>query len=310
MSRKRKLHFAGVGSPVMFDLAIAMKKAGHEVSVSEAAPLDPVSRDRLDENGLMPDGAWHPERIVTGMDALIISPVLPRDNRELMRALELRLPVFSYPEFIHLECRNKHRVVVTGSHGKTMISLLILHVLHYHKRAFDYVLGRPIPGVRDSIQLTEAPVVIIEAQDGPASCLDPTTIFLKYQHHIGIISGIEWFSSHSFSSKEEYARQFALFEKATPKGGVLIYFDLEPVVAVLAKEHLPDVLYIPYKTHPSQVDGGTEYLIESSAERHPVKLSGKHNMQNISAAKETLKKLGITTPMFYEAIQHFGGNTI
>lgn len=310
MTKKRKLHFTGIGSPVMFDLAVAMKKAGHEVTGSDANTLEGLVRDRLEENGLLPDGSWHPDRLSAALDSLIVSPGITRDNSELHRALEQKIPVSSYPEFIQQECRNKHRVVVAGSHGKSMIVLLILHALHYHNRPFDYVLGRSIPGVSDSVKLTDAPLVIIEAEDGLASCLDPTTIFLKYQHHIGIISGIEWFSSTTYSSKEEYARQFSLFEKATPKGGVLVYFELEPVVSVLSKEHMPDVLYIPYKTHPSQMEGNQEYLVESGTERHPVRLSGRHNMQNISAAKETLKKLGITTPMFYEAIRRFGGDSL
>lgn len=310
MSTRRKIHITGIGSPVLAELAIALKKGGCDVTGSESGPLDAVALDRLEEHGLVPGGGWHPETLDTGLEAVIISPAVRQDNPELNRAVELKVPVYSYPEFIYLECRNKHRVVVVGSHGKSMIALLIMHVLHYYDRSFDYVLGRPIPGVKDAVRLTDAPVVIIEGLDGFSSCLDPKTIFLKYQHHIGIISGIEWFNSKDYTSKEEYTRQFSLFEAATPKGGVLIYFDLEPVLTALSKDHLADVLYIPYKTHPSQVEGGQEYLVESAAERHPVKLSGKHNLQNISAAKETLKKLGITTPMFYEAIQRFGGDTI
>ena len=306
MSGKRRLHFAGIGSPVMFDLAIAMKKAGHEVSGSEPGPVDPGITERLSENGLLPNGRWHPELIADASSTLIISPDIKEDNPELQQARKLKANVLSYPEFIELQCRNKHRVVLAGSPGKITIALLIIHTLRYHKRDVDYVLSRPVPGMDDSVRLTNAPLVIIDSLEGPASALDPTTTFLKYKHHIGIISGIEWFGSHGYSSKEDYAKQFSAFEKATPKGGVLIYFDLEPVVGIISKEPLPDVLYIPYKTHPSQSDGGVEYLVESAAERHPVKLSGKHNMQNLSAARETLKKLGVTTPMFFEAIRNFG----
>lgn len=310
MATRRRIHFTGIGSTVLFELAIAMKKAGCEVTGSDSGPLDAVAQDRLEEHGLVPQGGWHPELLQAGIEAVVIGPGIPRDNPELHRALELKIPAYSYPEFIRLECRNKHRVVVVGSHGKSMIALLIMHVLNYHNRAFDYVLGRPVPGIKDAVRLSDAPVVIIEGLDGLASCLDPTTAFLKYQHHVGIISGIEWFNSKEYASKEEYTKQYSQFEKITPKGGVLIYFDLEPVVTALSKEHQPDVLYIPYKTHPSQSDGGQEFLIESGSERHPVRLSGKHNMQNLSAAKETVKKLGITTPMFYEAIQQFGGDSL
>lgn len=310
MDKKGKIHFTGISSPVMFDLAIALKSAGYDVSGSDAAVTDANAKDKLLENGLLPTPGWQPDKLKSDHVAVIIGPSVSGDNPEIHRALELKVPVHSYAEYIYQVCRNKHRVVVTGSHGKTMITLLILHVLRYHNRKFDFVLAKQVPGVKNTVQLTDAPLVIIEGQDGLASTLDPTTIFLKYNHHIGVISGIEWSPSTAFPSKAEYTRQFSLFESNTPKGGVLIYFDLEPVVTALAKVNQPDVLYIPYKTHATTYDGGKEYLVESSTERHPFKLTGKHNLQNISAAKETLKKLGITTAMFYEAIQSFGGETI
>lgn len=310
MATKKKIHFTGITSPVLFDLAIALQHKGYEISGSTDTAPDDLAKERLVEHQLLPSSGWHPERLTEALDAVIIAPQVPRENPELHRALELKIPVFSYPDYIYQECSNKHRVVITGSSGKTMIALLIMHVLHYHNRSFDYVLSKPVPGVKDSVKLTDAPVVIIEGLDGISSCLDPTTVFLRYQHHIGLISGIEWSGSPAYASKDDYTAQFTRFEAATPKGGVLIYFDLEPVLTALSKEHQPDVLYIPYKTHPSQTDGGQEYLLESSAERHPVKLSGKHNMQNISAAKETLKKLGVTSSMFYEALRQFGGNTL
>lgn len=303
------IHFIGIGDPVMSDLAIALKTAGHSVTASEGGSMDDLVHDKLQEFQLLPPIGWQTDKVNANLNAVIISPAVALDNAELKQAQALKLPVLSYPEFIRQESLNKHRVVVTGSYGKTMITLLILHVLNHHKRSFDYLLGRPVPGVKHSVRLSDAPVIVIEGQDGFASALDPTPMFLKYQHHIGIISGIEWSESVAYRTKEDYTKQFRLFEKATPKGGVLIYFDLEPVVTVLGTSQ-PDVMYIGYKTHPTQSDNGQEYLVESGNERHPIKLSGKLNMQNISAAKETVKKLGITTPMFYEAIQRFGGDSL
>lgn len=304
-----RIHFIGIGDPVMSDLAIALKTAGHSVTASEGGSMDDLVHDKLQEFQLLPPIGWQTERVNALLNRVIISPAVALDNPELKQAQALKLPVLSYAEFIRQESVNKHRIVVTGSYGKTMITLLILHVLNHHKRSFDYLLGRPVPGVKHSVRLSDAPVIVIEGQDGLASALDPTPMFLKYQHHIGVISGIEWSESAAFRTKEDYTKQFSLFERATPKGGVLIYFDLEPVVRVLGANQ-PDVMYIGYKTHPTQSDNGQEYLVESSNERHPIKLSGKLNMQNISAAKETVKKLGITTPMFYEAIQRFGGDSL
>ena len=130
---------------------------------------------------------------------------------------------------------------------------------------------------------------------------------LKYQHHIGVISGIEWQKSDTYPTKEEYTRQFGLFGKETPKGGTMIYFELDPVVAVLSGVNQPDVTLVPYKTHPSDYDSSQEYIITDDKKRVPVKITGKHNLQSISAAKEVLKKIGVTSEMFYEAIPSFEG---
>lgn len=307
MAAPRKIHFTGIDSPVVCDLAIALKITGDQVTGSGSGLPEGVAR--LTAAGFPPPKEWNPGNLADDLYAVVISPSIQQDNPELHRALELKIPVYSYPELIQDQSRNKHRVVITGSHGKTMITRIVLHVLDYHGRSFDYVLSRPAKGHANAIKLTDAPVIIIEGADGFASTLDPTPIFLKYQHHIGVISGIEWFSSSDYPSKEAYARQFTHLEKSTPKGGVLIYFDLEPVVNAITKDSQPDVLYVPYKTHPSVLDAGAEFLLEGSSERHPVKLSGKVNMQNFAAAKETLKRLGITTPMFYEAIKEFTGDS-
>lgn len=310
MDKKRKIHFTGIGNPVVQELAIALLLAGHEVTASEAKASDDQARKRLLEFGLILRPDWSPDNVRQDLNDLVLGPEVGKDNPELLRALELKVAVCSYPEFIYEECKNKHRIVITGSHGKTMVTLLILHILNYHNRKFDYVVAKQVPGLTYSVRISDAPVVIIEGQDGLASILDPATIFLKYKHHIGVISGIEWSQSVAYPTKEEYTRQFSLFESSTPKGGVLIYFDLEPVVTALSKVHQQDVLYIPYKTHPTTIEGGQEFLVESSSEKHSLKLTGKHNLQNISAAKETVKKLGITSAMFYDAVQTFGGTTI
>ena len=153
-------------------------------------------------------------------------------------------------------------------------------------------------------------LVVIEGGDFMASALDPTPAFLKYRHHIGVISGIEWQESPAFPTKEEYTKQFTLFESATPKGGTLIYFDLEPVIAALGKVNQADVQYIAYKTHLGQTEDGKEFLLSSAKEKYALKITGKHNFQNISAAKEVLKKIGISSEMFYQAIPSFGSNSI
>ena len=308
MNIPKTIHFIAIGGPVMHDLAILLKRRGSVVTGSDIK-VEGVSKSKLRDNNLLPTAlGWFPDKIHGGLQTIVIGPEVTRDNPELQRAMELTLKVYSYPEFIYSMSSDKHRIVITGSFGKTMITLLILHVLNYHERSFDYVVGEVVHGLDHPVRLSEASLIIIEGQDFMASTIDPTPAFLKYQHHIGVISGIEWQQSMAYPTKEEYTRQFSIFEATTPKGGALIYFELEPVIAALSKVKHADVLYIPYKTHPSQNEDGQEFLIASSKEKFPLKISGKLNLQNISAAKETLKKIGITSEMFYQAIPSFGNS--
>ena len=291
----------------MPDLAIALKHLGNNVSGSdESIPSD--TSDKLLKNGLNPKAlGWHPEKIDSGLECIILSPQVEAHNPELNRAKELQLPIYSFAEYLCRHSEDKQRLVVAGSYGKTMIVALIMHVLHFHKRKFDYCISGPVPGFDSLVRLSNAPVIVIESQDTWASVLDRTPSFLKYHHHIGVIPGIEWQQSESYPTKEEYTKQFSLFGASTPKGGTLIYFELDSVVAALGKMDKPDVQYIPFKTHPSDYQGGQELLLTADKQRLPVKLTGKHNFQNISAAQEALKKIGITSELFYQAVSSFEG---
>jgi len=307
MDNPGRIHFIGVGEPVMQDLAILLHQAGCVVTGSDQE-IQESAKAKLEAHGLATAPGWFPEKILPDLQGVLIGPGVTTDNPELLRAQELNLLIWSYPGYIYEFSQHKHRVVVAGSYGKTMITLLIIHVLKFHNRSFDYVVSKQVPGLTHPVKLSNAPLIVIEGQDFMVSALDRTPAFLKYQHHIGVISGIEWEESKTYPSKEEYVRQFNLFEKATPKGGVIVYFDLEPVIAALSKVKQPDILYIPYKSHPGISVGGEEFLLDSVKDkRYPLKITGKHNLQNISAAQETLKKLGITSDMFYEAIPSFAG---
>ena len=310
MTTPQKIHFIAIAQPVMHDLAILQKARGAMITGSDSILAEPA-KSKLDRHMLAPPATgWFPEKVHTGLDAVILGPEVGRDNPELQKALALKLKVYSYPEFIYSLSIDKQRVVVAGSYGKTMIALLILHVLNFHKRKFDYVVERTLPDLDQNVRLSDAPLVVIEGGDFMASSLDPTPAFLKYHHHIGVISGIEWQQSTAFPTKEEYTKQFTLFESSTPKGGTLIYFDLEPVIAALGKVNQQDVQYIAYKTHLGQTEDGKEFLLSSTKEKYALKITGKHNFQNISAAKEVLKKIGISSEMFYQAIPSFGSNSI
>lgn len=292
----------------MPDLANALKEAGHTITGSDEE-INDNSKAKLLKNSLLPNHkGWSTEIIKGNLDEVIIGTDVKVDNPELMMAQQLKVPIYSLPDFIYRQSSDKQRVVIAGTYSKTLIAGLIIHVLHFHRRKFDYVIGAQISGWENQVKLSDAPLIIIEGQDVMSSVLDPIPTFLKYRHHIGVISGIEWQVSESYPTKEEYVRQFSLFGAATPKGGVLVYLELDPVVAVLSTTiGRPDVLLVPYKTHASTNEGGQEFLITLNKERLPLKITGKHNFQNISAAQEALKRIGITSEMFYEAVTSFGG---
>lgn len=294
-------------SKLMLDLAIGLKMAGHEVSCSSEDFSEEAKAKLLKYNLLPEKMGWSPDKVHEGLQAVIIDTQTSIDNSELQRAMTLKVPIHSFPDYIYRLSMDKQRLVVAGGHGKTMITGMILHVLNFHKRKFDYVASAKVMGLENQVRLSDAPIIIIEGQDAMASPLDLTPVFLRYHHHIGVISGIEWQASATYPTWNDYIKQFGLFSAATPKGGVLVYFELDPVLATLSNKDLPDVLLVPYKTHTSTNESGQELLLTSDKERVQLKITGKYNLQNISAAKEALKRIGITSDMFYQAIPSFEG---
>lgn len=307
MESKKKFHFIAIGGSVMHNLAIALKELGHTVTGSDDEIHDP-SRSKLLKHNLLPEkDGWFPDKVSNSLDAVILGMHAAKDNPELLKAKELNVPIYSFPDFIYDQSKDKQRIVVAGSHGKTTITAIIIHVLNYHHRKFDYVIGAQVGNLENTVKLSDAPLIIIEGDEYLASPLDPTPKFLKYKHHIGVISGIAWDHANVFPTEDEYIKQFDLFADATPKGGILIYCETDPVATVLCNKERADVLYVPYKTHAHAVENSKEILITSNKERLPINVFGKHNLQNISAAKEVLKKVGITPEQFYKAIPSFTG---
>lgn len=304
----KKYHFTAIGGSVMHNLAIVLKEHGHQVTGSDDEINEP-SRSRLQAAGLLPDSTgWHPDKITAALDGVIVGMHARPDNPEIQKAQALGIPLISFPEFIFQHSKNKQRVVVAGSHGKTTITAIIVHVLEFYKRSFDYVIGSRVPGLPHSVRLSEgAPLIVIEGDEYFSSPLDRTPKFLRYQHHIGVISGIAWDHANVFPTEDEYIRQFDAFADATPKGGILVFNELDAVTAVLCNKDRPDILHVPFKTHPYEIENGNVILISSNKEKIPLRVFGKHNLMNIAAAKEVLKKIGITAEQFYKAIPSFVG---
>lgn len=301
------VHFTAIGGSIMHDLAINLVKKGYHVTGSDDEIYEPA-RSNLARHGLLPDKpGWNPEKVTQNTDALILGMHALKDNPELIKAKDLGIKIYSYPEYIFEQTQDKQRVVIAGSHGKTTITAIILHVLQYYHKSFDYLVGAQIPGFDSLIRLTyEAPVIIIEGDEYLSAPTDPTPKFLKYNHHMGLISGISWDHFNVFPTFEEYAHQFEIFADNTPKGGSLIYCEEDKLVNKIGKKERADVYRLPYKAHKHKISNGNTCLLTGQDEI-PVHLIGYHNMQNISGAMTICRRLGILDEQFYEAIQNFKG---
>src|SRR5688572_11294142 len=304
--KKKKIHFIAIGGSVMHNLAVALKQAGHEISGSDDEIFDP-SRATLIKHGLLPEKeGWYPEKLDHSFDAVLLGMHAKKDNPELLKAQELGLTIFSFPEYIYEQSKNKQRIVIAGSHGKTTITAMVIHVLNCLKHKFDYVIGAKVNGIENTVKLSDAPIIIIEGDEYLSSPLDPTPKFVRYQHHLGLISGISWDHANVFPTEEEYVKQFDLFADLTPKGGILIFCEQDAMAMIIGKKERADVLAIPYRSHPYTSDSTQVYLTEGK-QKFPIKVFGSHNYQNISGAKEVLKKLGVTEEQFFQAISSFEG---
>lgn len=291
----------------MHNLAIALKQQGHYVTGSDDEIYEP-SKSRLENQGLLPaTQGWDPQHITADLDLVILGMHAKEDNPELLLAKELGIQVMSFPDYIYQHSIDKQRIIIAGSHGKTTITAIILYILHQLDRKFDYLVGASVAGLENSVKLTDdAPIIIIEGDEYLTSPIDRVPKFLKYNHHIGVISGISWDHMNVFPSEEDYVRQFDLFADSTPKGGTLIYNADDAMAAVVGNKEREDVVGIPYKTPKYKIVDGVLYLTEYH-QKVPLEVFGEHNLQNIEAARQVVKKIGVTDDQFNEAITTFSG---
>ncbi|MFY0652535.1 MAG: peptidoglycan synthetase [Cyclobacteriaceae bacterium] len=307
MSRKfEKVHFIAIGGSVMSSLAIALHKNGMEVTGSDDEIYDPA-KSALEDEGILPASmGWDPSRISNDLDAVILGMHAKEDNPELDQAKKLGVEIYSYPDFIYEQSKDKQRVVICGSHGKTTITAMISHVLNYHNRKFDFVIGASINGFEETIKLSDAPVMIIEGDEYLTSPIDRVPKFLKYHHHIALISGIAWDHINVYPTLDSYVEQFELLADATPKAGSLVYNEEDDLTSVICKKERVDVKTLPYSTPKYKVKNG-RYVVKSGDEKTSVKVFGKHNMQNLNGARVLLNRIGISDRQFFEAIKSFDG---
>ncbi|WP_026262540.1 UDP-N-acetylmuramate--L-alanine ligase [Spirosoma panaciterrae] len=304
----QSIHFISIGGSAMHNLALALHQQGYTVTGSDETIYEP-SRTRLEKQNLLPaQTGWFPQKIHSGLDAVIVGMHARRDNPELTKALELGLPIYSYPEFIYQLSRQKQRVVIAGSHGKTTIVAMILHVLKHYNREFDFWIGDPIQEFDTTVRLSlTAPLIIIEGDEYASSPIDSRPKFLAFQPHIALISGIAWDHINLYPTWDEYVDQFESLAEAMPKAGILIFDESDDMLDVIGQKERDDITKIPYLPHPSEIVNGDTFLLTKQGKRVPTKLFGQHNMKNISGAMTICDRIGLTEEMFYEAIPSFNG---
>lgn len=301
-----KVHFIAIGGSAMHNLAIALKIKGFEVSGSDDEIFDPA-KGRLAKYGILPDDiGWHPERITSDLDAVILGMHAREDNPELLKAKELNLKIYSYPEYLYEQSKDKIRVVVGGSHGKTTITSMIIHVLQHNHIECDYMVGAQLEGFEVMVRLSDtAKMMIIEGDEYLTSPIDRRPKFHVYQPTIGIISGIAWDHINVFPTFENYVQQFEIFAKLIPQDGQLIYCQEDAELRKLG-ERITTTTCKPYGIHPYYIEDGITYL-KTDSQPVPLQIFGKHNLMNINAARLACNALGLSDAQFYEAIATFKG---
>ncbi|NQV52171.1 MAG: peptidoglycan synthetase [Flavobacteriales bacterium] len=301
-----RIHLIAIGGAAMHNLAIALKLNGHHVTGSDDQIFEP-SRSRLADHGLLPETmGWDPARISGDLDAIILGMHAREDNPELLKAQELELMVSSYPEFIHQQSLEKERVVIGGSHGKTTITSMILHVLKKLGRDFDYLVGAQIEGFDTMVRLSDAPVIILEGDEYLSSPIDRRPKFHLYDPHIALLSGIAWDHINVFPTFENYLEQFEIFLDRMMDNGVLAFCAADEQLDETVHEYGQHLDQRPYETPEYVVENGMTYIVRGD-EKIAVHVFGEHNLQNLMGAMEVCLALGVEEDEFFEAIADFKG---
>jgi UDP-N-acetylmuramate: L-alanyl-gamma-D-glutamyl-meso-diaminopimelate ligase len=301
------IHFIAIGGSAMHNLAIALHQKGYQVSGSDDTIHNP-SKSRLEKYGLLPsEFGWFPEKIASNLDAIILGMHAKIDNVELLKAQELGLKIYSYPEFLYEQSKDKTRVVIGGSHGKTTITSMILHVLNYHEKEVDYMVGAQLEGFETMVHLTEEnDFIVLEGDEYLSSPIDMRPKFHLYKPNIALLSGIAWDHINVFPTFENYTDQFRIFTDAMIPGGSMVYNEEDAVVKEVVEASVNQIKKYAYTTPNHFIENGVTYL-ETTEGDLPLEIFGKHNLQNLAGAKWICQHMGIDEDDFYEAIESFSG---
>jgi len=302
-----KVHFIAIGGSAMHNLALALVLKGYSVSGSDDEIFEPA-KSRLAKAGILPDKiGWDASRITPDIDAIILGMHAHADNPELEKAMALGLRIYSYPEFLYEQSKNKRRLVIGGSHGKTSITAMVLHAAQSNGVNVDYMVGAQLAGFGVMVKLSEeVDFMVFEGDEYLTSALDRRPKFHVYKPDVGLISGIAWDHMNVFPTFENYVEQFSLFARLIPDGGTLIYCADDKEVCKVAKNCSESVLLKPYNTPDYSIENGIT-IVNFEGRKYSMQVFGKHNMQNIEGARLVCESLGISSHQFYDAISHFKG---
>jgi UDP-N-acetylmuramate: L-alanyl-gamma-D-glutamyl-meso-diaminopimelate ligase len=302
-----KIHFIAIGGSAMHNLALALADKGYQITGSDDIIFEP-SRSRLESKELLPSQfGWFPEKIHEGLDAVVLGMHAKADNPELVRAQELGLTIYSYPEFLYEQSKNKTRVVIGGSHGKTTITSMILHVLNYHQIPVDYMVGAQLEGFDRMVHLTEEnDFMVLEGDEYLSSPIDRRPKFHLYRPNIALLSGIAWDHINVFPTFENYVDQFRIFVDSIVEGGSITYNEEDAEVRRVVEASENQIRKLPYHTPEYEVLDG-ETMLSTSEGPMPISVFGKHNLSNLAGAKWICQNMGVDEDDFYEAIASFKG---
>ena len=299
-----RVHFIAIGGSAMHNLAIALCQKGITVTGSDDEIFDPA-KSRLEKYGLLPESfGWHPERITPDLDAVVLGMHARIDNPELLKAQELGLKIYSYPEYLYEQSKDKLRIVIGGSHGKTTTTAMILHVLDKCGIEADYMVGAQLKGFEVMVRLSHtAKVMVIEGDEYLTSPIDRRPKFHLYKPNVAIITGIEWDHINVFPTFDIYREQFSKFIELIEPKGTLIYCDEDKEVHRVAVENKrTDIQKLPYVCPEHRVENGVTYIGNTALE-----IFGHHNLLNLTAARLACRQVGVTDAQFDEAISSFEG---
>lgn len=302
-----RVHFIAIGGSAMHNLAIALSRKGVEVTGSDDEIFEP-SRTRLEKQGILPtEIGWNSERIHHALDAVILGMHAREDNPELIRAKELNLPIYSYPEYLYEQSKNKHRIVIGGSHGKTTITSMLLHAVNALGLNVDYMVGAQLEGYDCMVKLTEdAPFMILEGDEYLSSPIDRRPKFHLYRPHTALISGIAWDHINVFPTWENYIEQFDRFCALIEPNGVLVANQTDPEVKKLGEKYANQLNLKTYGT-PNYTRTTTGTRLNHQGKEFDLAVFGAHNLQNLMGAMRLAESMDISNEDFLSAMKNFTG---